>query len=288
MVGNMTERKKLEELRRQLAECGAELKQQEGAAKGGKQNVNDVCDGLIAMNHYFHILLLLDVPDLDKAVMYAYWGMADETIAKIKNKERKRRAILKMELISKHTNAWNMAHFYYERAVKTLCMMLVTLMDYIIQEQGGISLLYQETDMADGAEKYQNLLDEITALNGDYRADYFAVCSFDFCTKKLGGYLDVPFYEDIACEHERIIDNGNPQRVTGMMNRLREMTGEEAAVMMKAIEKAYTPEPPYDEALFEACYQEAFARYETQEAAMEAFNGLVTNVSSLYQSKIQQ
>ena len=51
--------KKREELKRQLAECAAELRQQEGAKEAGKKNVKDVCDGLIAMNHYFHILLLM-------------------------------------------------------------------------------------------------------------------------------------------------------------------------------------------------------------------------------------
>ncbi len=280
--------KKREELKRQLAECAAELRQQEGAKEAGKKNVKDVCDGLIAMNHYFHILLLLNDPELDKTLMYAYLGMAEETIAKIKNKEKKRRALLKMELLSKHTTAWNLAHFHYERAVKTLCMMMVTLMDCIIQEQGGTSLLYQDADTDAGTEKYQDLLEEITALNGDYRTAYFLVCSFDFCTKKLGGYLDVPFYEDIACEHERMIHNGNPQRVTDIMNRLREMAGEQSADVMKAIEKAYTPEPPYDEKLFETCYQEALTQYKTLDEAMEAFNGLVSKVGSLYQAKRKQ
>ena len=278
--------KKREELKRQLAECAAELRQQEGAKEAGKKNVKDVCDGLIAMNHYFHILLLLNDPELDKTLMYAYLGMAEETIAKIKNKEKKRRALLKMELLSKHTTAWNLAHFHYERAVKTLCMMMVTLMDCIIQEQGGTSLLYQDADTDAGTEKYQDLLEEITALNGDYRTAYFLVCAFDFCTKKLGGYLEVPFYEDIACEHERMIHNGNPQRVTDIMNRLREMAGEQSADVMKAIEKAYTPEPPYDEKLFESCYQEALTQYKTLDEAMEAFNGLVSKVGSLYQAKV--
>ena len=272
----MAVNKKREALRRQLSECADAIGKNNAAGKTGK----DFCDGLIAMNHYFHILLLLDDPELDKTLMYAYLGMAEETIAKIKNKERKRRALLGMALLSKHTAAWNMAHFHYERAVKSLCMMMVTLMDYIIQAQGGASLLYPAT--GDGAEKYQDLRGEIAALNEDYRTAYFSVGAFDFCTKKLGDYLAIPFYEDIACEHDRIIRNGNPQRVTAIMNRLSAMAGEP----MRAVEMAYTPEPPYDEALFEKCYRQAVMQYKTEEAAMEAFSGMVQQVSRLYQAGI--
>ena len=249
-----------------------------------KSRRKDVRDKIIAMNHYYHILQLMGGEDIDKVSMYAYFELAVEKITKIRDKELQRKEYIRLNLISLHTSAWNIAHFHYERAVKTLCMMMVTLMDYIIQEQGGASVLYHELDTT----KYFNLLDEITSLNEDYKEDYFYICAFDFCTKKLGEYLNIPQYDNITMEHKRIISNGNPQRVSSIIERLKEIGGEKRAEVMRDIEKAYTPEPLYSEEIFEECYKEILAQYETEDDAMDEFNGFVSKVGSLYQLKVKQ
>lgn len=249
-----------------------------------KSSRKAVRDKIIAMNHYYHILLLMGEPNLDKVQMYVYNELASEKIAKLKDQELRHKELIKLNLLSTHTSAWNIAHFHYEKAIKILCMMMVTLMDYIIQEQGGLSILYQTLDTT----KYFNLLDEITSLNADYQDAYFSICAFDFCTKKLGNYLHVPEYDSIAMEHERVINNGNPQRVNAIMQRLKEVCCEKRAEVLADIEKAYTPEPLYSEDIFEVCYQDALKQYETEDNAMDDFNGLVATVHGLYQAKVQQ
>ena len=249
-----------------------------------KSSRKAVRDKIIAMNHYYHILLLMGEPNLDKVQMYVYNELASEKIAKLKDQELRHKELIKLNLLSTHTSAWNIAHFHYEKAIKILCMMMVTLMDYIIQEQGGLSILYQTLDTT----KYFNLLDEITSLNADYQDAYFSICAFDFCTKKMGDYLRVPAYNSIAVEHERVIHNGNPQRVNAIMQRLKEVCDEKRAEVLADIEKAYTPEPLYSEDIFEVCYQDALKQYETEDNAMDDFNGLVAKVHGLYQAKVQQ
>ena len=248
------------------------------------ENTKAVREKLIRTNHYNHILQLMGDPDLDENKMDIIFALAKEKITKVKDKDMQRTEVIKINLIGNHTSAWNIAHYHYEKAIKTLCMMMVTFMDYIIQEQGGESVIYEGLDKT----KYFNLLDEITALNEEYQDDYFSICAFDFCTKKLGEYMDIPEYSDIAREHNRVINNGNPQRVTKVMNRLKEMCGERRREVFIDIEKAYTPEPLYSEDIFEMCYNKAIEQFETEEIAMSDFPGLVARVNMIYQRNVKQ
>ena len=275
---------KQEAFRQSVWERAEETMGKEYLEYARKSNRKAVRDKIIAMNHYYHILQLMGAPELDMVQMCVYGELAREKIAGIKDEALRRRELIKLSVLSTHTYAWNIAHFHYERAVKTLCMMMVTLMDYMLREQGGRSVLYQESDVAG----YETLLDEITALNDDYRDAFFSICAFDFCTKKLGDYLHVPEYDNMAIEHERIIHNGNPRRVTDIMERLKELAGEKQGKLMKQIEKAYTPEPLYSEKIFASCYREAVEQYETKDEAVDDFNGLVARVNSLYQSRVKQ
>lgn len=249
------------------------------------ENTKAVREKLIKTSHYYHILQLMGDQDLDEDKMNITLDLAKEKITKVKNRDMQRTEVVKINLIGNHTSAWNIAHYHYEKAVKTLCMMMVTFMDYIIQEQGGESVIYEGLDKT----KYFNLLDEITALNEDYQDDYFAVCTFDFCTKKLGKYMNVPEYDDIAKEHERIGINGNPERVTKIMNKLKSICGEQRREVFIDIEKAYTPEPLYSEEIYEACYEKALEQYDNnEELAMSDFNGLVSWVNMIYQTHVKQ
>lgn len=249
------------------------------------ENTKAVREKLIKTSHYYHILQLMGDQDLDEDKMNITLDLAKEKITKVKNRDIQRTEVVKINLIGNHTSAWNIAHYHYEKAVKTLCMMMVTFMDYIIQEQGGESVIYEGLDKT----KYFNLLDEITALNEDYQDDYFSVCTFDFCTKKLGKYMNVPEYDDIAKEHERIGINGNPERVTKIMNKLKSICGEQRREVFIDIEKAYTPEPLYSEEIYEACYEKALEQYDNnEELAMSDFNGLVSWVNMIYQTHVKQ
>ncbi|GEM_PF-3903480 len=249
------------------------------------ENTKAVREKLIKTSHYYHILQLMGDQDLDEDKMNITLDLAKEKITKVKNRDMQRTEVVKINLIGNHTSAWNIAHYHYEKAVKTLCMMMVTFMDYIIQEQGGESVIYEGLDKT----KYFNLLDEITALNEDYQDDYFSVCTFDFCTKKLGKYMNVPEYDDIAKEHERIGINGNPERVTKIMNKLKSICGEQRREVFIDIEKAYTPEPLYSEEIYEACYEKALEQYDNnEELAMSDFNGLVSWVNMIYQTHVKQ
>lgn len=249
------------------------------------ENTKAVREKLIKTSHYYHILQLMGDQDLDEDKMNITLDLAKEKITKVKDRDMQRTEVVKINLIGNHTSAWNIAHYHYEKAVKTLCMMMVTFMDYIIQEQGGESVIYEGLDKT----KYFNLLDEITALNEDYQDDYFSVCTFDFCTKKLGKYMNVPEYDDIAKEHDRIGINGNPERVTKIMNKLKSICGEQRREVFIDIEKAYTPEPLYSEEIYEACYEKALEQYDNnEELAMSDFNGLVSWVNMIYQNHVKQ
>ena len=249
------------------------------------ENTKAVREKLIKTSHYYHILQLMGDQDLDEDKMNITLDLAKEKITKVKNRDMQRTEVVKINLIGNHTSAWNIAHYHYEKAVKTLCMMMVTFMDYIIQEQGGESVIYEGLDKT----KYFNLLDEITALNEDYQDDYFSVCTFDFCTKKLGKYMNIPEYDDIAKEHDRIGINGNPERVTKIMNKLKSICGEQRREVFIDIEKAYTPEPLYSEEIYEACYEKALEQYDNnEELAMSDFNGLVSWVNMIYQTHVKQ
>ncbi len=249
-----------------------------------KENTKAIREKLIKTSHYYHILKLMGDQDLDERKMDITFALIKEKIIKVKDKDMQRTEVIKSNLIGNHTSAWNIAHYHYEKAIKTLCMMMVTFMDYIVQEKGEESILYEGLDKT----KYFNLLDEITALNEEYQDDYFSICAFDFCTKKLGEYMEIPEYSNIAREHNRVINNGNPELVTTVMQRLKKICGDRRREVFIDIEKAYTPEPLYLEEIFDLCYQKALEQYESEEIAMSDFAGLVSRVNMLYQGNVRQ
>ena len=273
----------LNDIRRQLYAEAEKTMGKEYIEYARKDNSKKVRDKLIAMNHYFHILNLLGDTKLDEGQAFVYFDLAREKIANIRDRELQQTELLKLNILSVHTSAWNIAHYHYERAIKTLCMMKVTLMDHIIMEQGGQSVLYG----ADESE-YFDVAEEIAALNGEYRSDYISICAFDFCTKKLGEYMDIPEYSDIAREHSRVINNGNPQRVQSIIDRLKKFCTDSQPDIFLKIQNAYTPEPLYSEELFAQCYAAALCHYRTEENAMEDFNGLVSRVSADYLDRLNK
>lgn len=235
-------------------------------------------DRLLKINHYDHILRLMGAEGIKDSVVYIAYTLAKRSALRRKNEAAQRAALVKLNLIDGHAAAWNIAHFHYERAIKNLCMMMATLMDYIIREQTGKSALYGEPDESE----YFDVAEEIAALNDEYRNEYISVCAFDFCTKKIGVFMDIPEYAYVAREHNRIINNGNPQRVQDIIDRMQELCADLQPDILQQIRNAYTPEPIYSEELFEQCYADAVSHYETEENAMEEFNTLVSKVSADY------
>lgn len=235
-------------------------------------------DRLLKINHYDHILRLMGAEGIKDEVASLAYTFAKQSALRRNDKAVQKSALVKLNLIDSHAAAWNIAHFHYERAIKDLCMMMATLMDYIIREQTGKSVLYGEPDESE----YFDVAQEIAALNDEYRNEYISVCAFDFCTKKIGVFMDIPEYADVAREHNRIINNGNPQRVQGIIDSMKELCTDSQPDIIQQIRNAYTPEPLYSEELFGLCYADAVSCYETEEDAMEEFNTLVSKVSADY------
>lgn len=244
----------------------------------GSESTSDSLEGLIKICHYDHILRLMGNSESEDRIMYYAYAVAKERVEKLKDRSLQQTALIKLNLVAAHSSAWNIAHFHYERAIKTLCMMMVTLMDYIIQEQGGESVLYSDLDKT----KYFDLLEEMTVLNNDYSLDYISICAFDFCSKRLGEYMGIPEYADIAREHERVINNGNPRRVRTVMNRLKAICSDDRRSVFMKIEQAYTPEPLYSEEIFEDCYRRAVSEFGSEENAAADINALISKVSVFY------
>jgi len=247
-------------------------------------NTKAVREKLIKTNHYHHLLQMMGDEELDQSEVNTVFALAKEKIIKVKDKDEQHREVIQMNLVDGHTAAWNIANYHYEKATKTLCQMMITLMDYIIQEKGEDSILYENLDKT----KYFSLLDEIIALNEDYEDSYFSLCAYDFCTSKVGDFMKIPEYKTLDKMHERLIRNGNPARVSMVMKRLKEICGETRREVFIDIEKAYISEPLYSDEIFEMCYQKAIEQTETEENAMSDFTALVARVNQMYQRNVKQ
>ena len=257
---------------------------QEAAANNGDgkfpiENTKEHRAELIRTNHLLHISQLMGAEGKETMQKRVLFNMAKEMIVKVKDAEERRRAAVAMNLIDGHVAAWNIVHYYYEKATKVLCQMMVSFMDCIIQETGENSILYDEMDTAG----YLDLVDETVVLNVEYIDSYYYLCSYDFCTMKLGDYVGVPEYGKLIKEHERLIENGNPQRVTKILQRLKKICRENERNEVQKLEMAYIPEPEYNEEKFERCYRTVIEGYGSETEAMASFPSLVAQVSLLYQ-----
>lgn len=251
---------------------------------GVKENTPEYREALVKYVHYMHIMDLIGAESPSGYRTNDVFPIVKEHVYQENDPKLKREYIVKLNLISGHVSAWNISHYHYERATKALCMMMVTLMDYIIQEQGGTSILY------DGVEKaeYYSLLKEMAHLNGEYSESYLFIYVFDYCTKKIGSYVGVQAYADVSDEHERIVESGNPQRVSTVLQRLKMLSDKNQADVMREIDRTYTPEPQYTEAQMETCYKEAVRMYGSEEAAMGDYTGLVAVMADLYTKIFKQ
>lgn len=250
------------------------------------QNTKAVRDQMLRIAHYYHLLQNMgdDNPD-NKAKLETYWAIAREKIQKAKESESRCKEIAQSCLIDQHTKAWNITEYYYEKGSKILCQMMVTIMDYIIQEKAdGKSILYKDKDRS----SYFQLLDEIIALNRDYEECYYFLCTYDFCTEKIAEFTNINEYKQLNKEHERIIENGLPQKVIDSIEALREIAGDSKKEYFIDIVKAFKPEPLYSEEIMEECYKKAIEEYQDEVKAMTIFSSLVIKVDEYYEAYMRE
>ena len=198
--------------------------------------------------------------------------------------EQTDKATARLKIIDEHIRAWNMAQYYYERASKILCQMTITLMDYILQEEAGYSLLYSGKDKS----IYFDLQDEIKSLNKSYVECGCFLSAYDFCTEKIADFTGIEEYRSLTKEHLRIVENGMTAMVTNAINKLKEITGGKQKEYLTDICAAYKPNPPYEEDLLEEQYQQAVSFYGDETSAMTAFTDLVIRTEMLYEHKITE
>ena len=239
---------------------------------------------LLRIAHYYHLLQNMGIDDSGYR-MEKYWELANKKIQQAREYDGKTREIAESRLIDEHIRAWNMAEYYYERGTKVLCQMMITLMDYILQEKTGASILYKGKDQS----SYFDLLDEITGLNEEYISCYGFLCAYDFCTEKIADFMGIGEYRQLLKEHERIIANGMPKRVTETITQLQKAAGDGKAEYFTDICRAYTPEPPYSEDELERIYQKILKEgFEGNDVlAMTVFSTLVVKVDEYYEEFIK-
>lgn len=248
------------------------------------RNTKQMRRQLLRIAHYYHLLQNLGDSKADSEKMEQYWTLAKVKIQKAKDYDGRWREIAEANLIYEHTRAWNLAEYYYEKGTKILCQMTITLMDYLLQEQAGFSIIYKGRDKS----SYFDLLDEITSLNNDYVECCCFLSSYDYCTQKIADFTGIEEYRQLMKEHERIVTNGMPDRVTEAMMKLKEIAGESKEEYFIDICRAYTPQPPYHEDILEEQYKKAVACYGDEIKAMAMFSNLVIKVDEYYEACIKE
>ena len=112
--------------------------------------------------------------------------------------------------------------------------------------------------------------------------------SYDYCTQKIADFTGIEEYRGLVKEHERIVTNGMPARVTEAMEKLKEIAGEGKAEYFIDICRAYTPQPPYYEDVLEEQYKKAVAYYGDETMAMARFSNLVIKADEYYEACIKE
>lgn len=251
-------------------------------------NTKETRSQYMRLVHYYHLLHQMgeEVDEEEQQSQAIANSLLREKIIKIKDKERQRKEVIQINLVSAHTGAFNIAEHFYEKASKDLCQMMITLMDYILQEKADMSVLY--TAETESHRSYFSLLDEIAALNEDYVDSYFYLCAFDYCTEQISDFMDIKEYRKVIKEHSRIIENGIPKRVSDVMQTLKQIVAEDKikAETFIDIERAFVPEPPYDEQILNKCYKKVLeTKYDNNiELAMSEFGNLVIDLDYAYAS----
>lgn len=267
-------RKKLEKKEKDIISLGLDL------------NNKSIREKLLVIAHYYHLLQNLgDDTRATKINFDYYWSLARDKIQRAKESEHRLHEIAQSCLIEQHIKAWNLAQYYYEKGSKILCQMMVTVMDYIIQETtDGASILYLDKDRS----SYFQLIDEIAVLNRDYEECYYFLCVYDFCTEKIAEYTGINEYRQLNKEHVRIDKNGLPKKVMDSINMLREIAGSSKKDYFIDIDNVINLKPLYVDKLLAECYSKAVQEYQDEAKAMTFFSSLVIKVDEYYESYMKE
>lgn len=95
---------------------------------------------LIRLLHLDHILQLTGGKPSD--LIEAVSRRVEEAVLQLPHGELQLQATLKVQLIRSHKSVWQTAEYFYEKASKTLCQMMVTLLGTMIQDVKGTPLFY--------------------------------------------------------------------------------------------------------------------------------------------------
>lgn len=250
---------------------------------GADRNTKPVRTMLLRMAHYYHVLQIMGDTTVDKGKYEATWGIAREKIAKTADSSGKKKEIAIANLLEEHTKAWNMAQYFYEKATKTLCQMMITIMDYILQEKADTSVLYKDKDRG----SYFSLLDEIISLNEEYEEAYYFLCSYDYCTERIAAFAKIKEYKKLYPEHKRLMANGMPDRVLAALEALKEVAGERQQEIIQDMYKAYIKEPVWDEKEASECYKKAVKDYGDETIAMTVFSSFVVKLDYYYEMEVK-
>lgn len=248
------------------------------------RNTKSTRQQLIRLAHYYHLLQNMGDSKANPKRMELYWNLAKSKLRKAREYDGIWREVAEANLIDEHTRAWNLAELYYEKATKILCQMTITLMDYLLQERAGFSILYKGKDKS----SYFTLLDEIISLNEGYQECCCFLSAYDYCTMKISDFVGIEEYRQLVKEHERIVVNGMPRRVMEVMEKLQEIAGEEKAEYFVDIRRAYEPQPPYFEDILEQQYEKAVSFYGDEVKAMSVFCDLVIKTDKYYEQCVKE
>lgn len=200
----------------------------------------------------------------------------------VESSEEKHRDIVDLSLIDEHTRTWNMAMYYFERGQKSLCQMMITTMDYILQEKSGLTILYKGKDRA----SYYNYVDEMNDLNADYLDAVYYESAYDYCTERLSEYLEIKEYKDIANERLRLINSGMPDRVQMSIDLLKEVAGKEKFEYFVNVE--FCLHPRYDVNLLKEAYRKSISGYTSEQNAMSVYAKVVVDTAGNYAKLIKE
>lgn len=240
---------------------------------------------LIQLAHYYHLLQYIGGDrKADSENVEKYLTLARTKIQNAREYDGLCREIAEVNLIDEHIRAWNMAEYNYEKASKILCQMTITLMDQILQELSGFSILYKGKDRSG----YFTLSDEIMSLNESYQECCRFLSVYDFCTCKIANFTGIEEYRHLPMEHERIIENGLPQRVVDAIEKLQEVYSKGMDYSVVDIRNEYEPQPPYYEDALEEQYSRAVSMYGDEVKAMSAFASLVIKTGEFYGACIKE
>lgn len=245
----------------------------------------------VRLIHYYYVFRQMGGKLTKKQVdrqLFIRCYFLDE-MEKIETQKQRLLTFTKLSLTNEHNKAYNIAEYFYEKASKTLCQMMITLMDYVLQEKANISVLCNEE--ANSTKEYKALLDEFLTLNKQYQDSYFYLCAFDYSTEQIADFVNVQEYKHLAKEHIRIVENGLPNRVSTTIQALKNIVAddEQKTQILMEIEKSYTPNPLYDEALLKACYDNVLkTKFKNKvDSAMSYFGTLVIELNYEYESKLK-